>query len=314
MEPGFDALVGRIAERHHSVFAARHLDELGVNANVRKHRLATGRWIVVHDGVYRIAGLPLSWRGSLLAACWAGDPDTLASHRSAAELWQLPGRSIDVLEITCRRWRRTREQGLVVHETRAHETVGRRVLDGIPVTSPARTIFDLAGAMGTATLDLAIENALRRKLTTTPELVATLDQLGRRGRAGTTKLRKALAERRNHETLSESEAERLVMRMLSANGLPAPTPQYQIRDDDGRLVARVDLAYPDVKIAIEYDSYAHHVSRDALVRDSARRNAVVALGWLPITATANDLRNGGHQLASDVRRARALRIGVTSEE
>src|ERR1043165_1478189 len=97
VEPGFDALLGRIAERHHSVYAARHLDELGVNANVRKHRLATGRWVVVHDGVYRIAGLPLSWRGSLLAACWAGDPDTLASHRSAAELWQLPGRSIDGL-------------------------------------------------------------------------------------------------------------------------------------------------------------------------------------------------------------------------
>ncbi len=90
-------------------------------------------------------------------------------------------------------------------------------------------------------------------------------------------------------------------------------PQYEIRDADGCLVARVDLAYIDLKIAIEYDSYAHHVGNEALVRDSARRNAVVARGWLPITATANDLRNGGHRLAVDVRRARSLRTGVTSE-
>jgi very-short-patch-repair endonuclease len=175
-------------------------------------------------------------------------------------------------------------------------------------------MFDLARVVGPHTLDLAIGTALRRELTTLSELTNTLDRLARRGRAGTNKFREALQRHTVDVALTESEAEHALMRLLADHGLPQPVPQYEIRDSDGRLVARVDLAYPDLKIAIEYDSYAHHVGRDALVRDSGRRNAVVALGWLPITATANDLRNGGHRLAIDVQRARSLRTGVNSAE
>ena len=202
----------------------------------------------------------------------------------------------------------------MVHETRALSDIDGTLRHGIPVTTLARTIFDLAGFVGPRTLDLAIENALRRRLTTFGELATTLDRLARRGRVGTVNLREALQRRTTEEALTESDAERLVMRLLAEHGLPAPAPQHEIRDQWGHLVARVDFAYPDLKIAIEYDSYAHHVSKDALVRDSARRNAIVALGWLPITATANDLRNGGHRLALDLQRARALRTGVISAE
>jgi very-short-patch-repair endonuclease len=80
------------------------------------------------------------------------------------------------------------------------------------------------------------------------------------------------------------------------------------------LVARVDFAYPDLKIAIEYDSYEHHTGKAALDRDGARRNAVVAAGWLPVTATAADIRNQGRRLANDLRRARALRSGVKVDD
>ncbi len=76
----------------------------------------------------------------------------------------------------------------------------------------------------------------------------------------------------------------------------------------GNLVARVDFAYPELRIAIEYDSYEHHTGKVALVRDSARRNAVVALGWAPIAATDADLRQGGDHLAQSLRRARNRRF------
>jgi predicted transcriptional regulator of viral defense system len=310
-----DELVNQIAERHHGVFTGEDLRAVGVSAHVRKHRLAVGRWIAIHDGVYRIGGIPLTWRGRVLAACFAADEDSVASHRSAAELWQLPGRATGVVEVTCRRWRRTREPGVVVHESLMLDDVDRALVDGIPVTTATRTLFDLAGrSNGDQVLDLAIENALRRKLTTVPELVAAQERLARRGRPGSAAFRAALDRRAADDALTESEAERLIVRLLVVQGLPTPALQHEIRDHDGRLVARVDLAYPDLRIAIEYDSYTHHVSREALVRDSARRNSVVALGWLPITATAADLRNGGHRLATDVRRARALRTGVTSAE
>ena len=197
-----------------------------------------------------------------------------------------------------------------MHETAALKPIDQSFVDGIPVTTPARTIFDLARVVGARTLDLAIGTALRRDLSTSSELNATLDRLARRGRAGTVKFRAALERQNADVALTESEAEHALMQLLADHGLPHPIPQYEIRDRDGRLVARADFAYPDLKIAIEYDSYAHHMGKEALVRDGARRNAVIALGWLPITATANDLQNGGHRLAIDVQRARSLRTGV----
>jgi hypothetical protein len=158
------------------------------------------------------------------------------------------------------------------------------------------------------TLDLAIDNALRRELTTLEELGATLARLARRGRHGTQRFRNALAERDPDAALSESERERLLFGMLRRHGFPLPVPQYEIRDEAGNVIARPDLAYPDLKIAIEYESFQEHTGKVALVHDSARRNAVVALGWAPIAATAVDLRRGGSQLADALRRARNRRL------
>ena len=98
-----DRAIAEIAEAHHGVFSAAHLRDLHVSESERTHRLATGRWIAVHERVYRVAGTPTSWRSELLAACWAGGTRGVASHRSAAALHGLPGGREDPLEITCPR-------------------------------------------------------------------------------------------------------------------------------------------------------------------------------------------------------------------
>ena len=67
----------------------------------------------------------------------------------------------------------------------------------------------------------------------------------------------------------------MLLDVIRRHGLPAPVPQHVVRDEHGQFVARVDLAYPDRTIAIEYDSYQEHVGKAALVRDSRRRNALV---------------------------------------
>jgi len=310
----FDLLVSQFAEQNHGVFGAEHLLELGVPNHLRRHRLVSARWEVVYDRVYRICGTPLEWRGEVLAACWAGGLRALAARRTAAELWKLPGRSTDFVEITCPRWRRARHEGLVVHETLALDDADRSTVDGIPTTSVNRTLFDLASVVTPSVLDLAVENALRRTLTSKAELEHTLRRLGRRGRPGTQTFRRAVELHLADRALTESEAELRLLRLIEHLGFPPLVPQYEIRDDDGRLVARVDFAYPDVKIAIEYDSDAHHLGTDAHKRDSSRRNAIVGLEWIPITATADDVRNGGRRLAIDLRRALSRRTGVARVE
>jgi predicted transcriptional regulator of viral defense system len=303
-----DSAVATIAEQHHGIFATHHLRDLHLSRPERSWRLKKGRWVEVYQGVYRVAGAPISWRGTVLAACWAGGTRAVASHRSAAALWDLPGQRKDVAEVTCPRWRRTRHGALVVHETRALSERDVTTISGIPVTTAERTIFDLAAVCSKSTVDLAIDTALRRELTTVDDLSALLRRVGKRGRKGTRKLRALLADRDANHAPTESEREQMLLRVLREHGLPEPERQYSIHDDSGTFVARPDLVYRDLEIAMEYDSYQHHVGKAALVRDSRRRNALMAIGWIVLAATAEDVRYGsGAQFARDVRKARRTR-------
>ncbi|MFN8025872.1 MAG: hypothetical protein U0W40_05790 [Acidimicrobiia bacterium] len=301
-----DSLIAAIAEQHHGNFALHHLDDLGVTVQVRKHRIEQGRWVSPHEGVFRIAGTPPSWKGDLVAATWAGGERAVASHRSAAALWGLPGGRPEIREVTCPRWRRARHQGLVVHESNRVDDCDVTTVDGIRCTTVVRTIFDLCSCVGPVTIDLAIDAALRRDLTSIGALSEARDRLATKGRRGGRRFRDALASRALGPA-HESAPERLVGRALVAAGLPEPVAQHVVRFE-GQFVARVDLAYPELKIAIEYDSYEHHTGKVALVRDSARRNALAAVGWTVLSATAADVRNGCRQLARDLRRLVDLEV------
>ena len=292
MTPEATTALAGLAAANHGVFSALHLDLLGVTEHERAHRLETGLWIQVHEGAFRIAGAPPTLRGDLLAASWAGGNRAVVSHRSGAFLHDLPGKRDDVVELTCPRWRRARHEGLIVHESLALPDRDITFVDGIPVTTVERTIFDLCSIYRHRTIDMAIDNALRRELASFDSLVATLRRLGHRGVKGTALLRSLLAVRDPLRAPTESERESMLIDVLLAHGLPEPTRQYVIRDESGAFVARVDLAYPELRIAIEYDSYQEHVGKQQLVRDSRRRNAITALGWIVLVGTAEDVRLG----------------------
>jgi hypothetical protein len=194
-----------------------------------------------------------------------------------------------------------------VHETGALSDRDVTLVDGLAVTTVERTIFDLCAVCGPKTVDLAIDNALRRGLTTFDRLAATLRRVGKRGRRGTRRLRRLLAARDPLHTPTESEQEQLLRDVLRRHGFPPPVNQYEVRDEHGQFLARVDVAYPRLTIAIEYESYQEHVGTLPLVRDSRRRNALLASGWIVLAATAEDVRYGqGHALATELRRAIAL--------
>src|SRR3954470_3166880 len=106
MHKDVETALQRIAESHHGLFATHHLDQLNVSRGVRVARLEAGRWRLVHDGVFRMAGSPITWRSRLMAACWAGGTRALASHRSAGALWSLPSGRTDIIELICPRSRR----------------------------------------------------------------------------------------------------------------------------------------------------------------------------------------------------------------
>jgi hypothetical protein len=287
-----DTILAAHAAEHYGVFRGHHALMAGLSNRQIRQRIDTDRWRRLYRDVYRIAGAPATWEGDLLAATWAGGFRAVASHRSAAELHALPGRTRDFVEITCPRWRRARQDDVVVHETKVLDPIDITVVSGIAVTTPARTLFDLGAVCRVGLVELALENALRRRLVSEMELAAMVKRLSRSGRPGGPTIRELLAARDPNRRPTESEMETRLLQAMRAHGLPEPTTQHEVRHGSA-FIGRVDIAYPDAKIAIEYDSDEFHTGRGATHRDRDRRHRLVAAGWLPIDVGPADLRDGG---------------------
>jgi very-short-patch-repair endonuclease len=299
-----DRAVATRAARHHGIFTITDAIAAGFTRDKRDKRLRAGRWEIVHPGVYRIAGVPEPWRGKVLADCLGARGLAIASHRSAAELWELPGARTDMVEITCERWRRSRRPDLVVHETTSLTNDDVAAVDGIPVATVEQTLLGLAAVVSHGVVEMALDRALRLDLTSRARLDEFVKRKGARGRDGVGVLRVLLELNDPFAGLPESAMETTLKRLLRRHGLPTPVFQYVIRDD-GRFIARVDAAYPDLRIAIEFDSYEHHTGKLAIVRDNDRRNVLKQLHWETVTFTAADIRRDGGRALEALHVARA---------
>lgn len=249
-----------------------------------KDRLGAGRLEIVRRGVYRSAGTPATARNELRAALLAAGPDALASHRSAAELWGLPGVVAEEPELLVPWPQWPRLPGVRCHQSRRIPADHRLEREGVPVTSPARTLVDLAGVAPRGLLGALVDHALRRHLTTMPELEGAVALLAGRGRRGIVALRTALTERSTGYHPGDSQAERRLSDALVAGGLPRPEAQYQV--PAGATVYLLDLAYPELRLGIDYDDWHTHGSRTAFDRDRTRGNRLAAAGWTLLHVTS----------------------------
>jgi very-short-patch-repair endonuclease len=240
----------------------------------------------VRRSVYRAAGAPETWLQHLLAACLAR-PGSYASFRAAAALWLLEGFVPGELEITVAGTSRARLAGVTVHESRVGGPVHVDVRSGIPVSSMARTLCDLTAVRPTM-VERAVDEALRRKLVTLRALAAVADDLAGRGRSRCTVMRAILEHRLPGYEPGDSRPEQRLVDVLARAGLPAPTRQHAVSIGGKRY--RIDLCYPEAKIAIEYDGWDHHKGRRAFDADRARGNDLVLLGFqlLRFTSKSSD--------------------------
>jgi hypothetical protein len=290
--------IADVAELHHGHIASRHLVELEISEGQRDWLVACEFLVRARYGAYRVAGVPSSWRGDLLAAVWAGGDRAVSSHRSATALRDLTGGDQTIQEVQYPAPRRGRH-AFIAHETSELPDEDITIVDAIPTTSVERTLLDLGAVRSRPVVERAVEAALRRELTTEQQLQAVLARVGRRGRNGTAALRAVLDARDPTRALTESDPEMLLLQVLRDRGLPEPRTQYVVRHR-GRFIARVDAAYPEWSIALEYESFAFHTGKEALIRDSRRRNDLVAVDWLPISVTKPDLTTGGHRLCAQI--------------
>ena len=281
------ANAARLFAAQHGVASRRQLLAVGISARMIQWRVEQRLWRPVQRAVYRPASAPMTWHLRVMAACLA--VDGFASHRTAAALLGLDGLSPGLIEVVVARSTAPRLHAATVRRSRSLGPGDRAAVDGIPCTSVARTIVDLAAVLDEPTLEQALDSALREGKTSVDFLGRQLGRLGA-GRPGAAKLATLLDDRRTQRP-SESRREADVARLLVAAGLPRPVRQYELRDERGDIVARFDLAYPAVGIGIEFQSYRHHFGRQAWRRDQARANGATARGWLVFGVTEDHVRD-----------------------
>ena len=253
---------------------------------IRRRVETTKEWRALHPNVFVHTASPSSWEQLQFAAClWSGG---VSAVRSAGFLYDLPGCECPSIEVVTTRRRKMPRCGIVIHHTsrlpREHVTKRR----GIPVTSIERTLLDLCGYLSRRRGAIAMDDALRRGLTTLGSLDHCLYLTARRGRNGSGRLRELVHERVGLDSRPESPLETVIWELLLSSGLPLPTPQFVIRDSGGDFIARPDFVYPMQKIVIEGHSKKWHWGAQAHSEDARRHNKISRLGYRIVYVTWSD--------------------------
>lgn len=262
-------------------------------------------WVVrgllhaVYEGVYAV-GHPLLLPGAeRLAGVWACGPRALLSHRTATEEWKLiePRRGM-ALQVTVPGHGRPGPPGIYVHRTDDLYRDEISMKDGIPITSPARTVFDFASQASPSEVAAAYEQGLIDKLFNRDDMIVLA--IRHKGRRGIRKVR-SLIDRDAPPTVTVKEAHRMLLELVRSSGLPHPKTEVPI----GRY--RVDMLWPDALLVVEMDSAKWHTTPGRLEHDKLRDAELAAMGYLTIRVTWNELTQRPNEVIARIAQAYALR-------
>jgi hypothetical protein len=238
----------RLARSQHGVVTRGQLLALGLGDEAIKHRIRKGRLHRIGRGVYVVGRPELSQRGRWMAAVLSCGSKAVLSHRSAAALWGVRPDAPSNAEVSVRYASPRHRPGVCVYRrTRLREGDVTRV-DGIPVTTIALTLVDLARVVDSRALERAVNEADRLNLIDPDTLYAELARYP--GYRGVAALRGLLAERTFR--LTDSELERRFLRLLRRQGLPLPQTGAMVNG------FKVDFFWPQLGLVVETDGLRYH--------------------------------------------------------
>jgi very-short-patch-repair endonuclease/predicted transcriptional regulator of viral defense system len=284
-----DARLARRAAGQHGVLTRAQLFEAGLNKQAVDYRHAIGRLQVVHRGVYAVGHTPPSPYARAMAAVLACGDGAVLSHRSAAALWGFVSSWRVPTDVTVRTDRR--HPGVRVHRSR---TLGREETTmhfGIPVTTPARTILDLADVFDDAALARAVNEARLLRRLDLEDLARLLERSS--GRA-TTRLR-PFVERVGAPTRSVFED--AFLHFVERHALPRPEVNQTAAGHE------VDMLWREQRLIVELDGLAYHAGDEAFEVDRERDATLVAAGYSVLRLTWRRLT---HHPAREAARLRSL--------
>ena len=289
-----DATVRRIAAAQHGVATRRQLLDAGIAAHRIEYRVASGRLRQLHRGVYSANVLPTRFEREMAAVLAAGS-GAVVSYRTAAVVWDmLPATPDAPIDVTVSRGHPAPGAGIRVHRVSRLAPQEITSVSGVPITTPARTILDLASCVAGGHLERVVARAERDGRVALGELGALLQS--HRSRPGYRELRKLIA--RGSPALTRSEAESAFLELVRSARLPIPQTNVMIRGYE------VDFVWRAERLVVEVDGYTYHGGRSAFERDRQRDAVLAADGMRVMRVTWKQLSREREALL--VRLAQAL--------
>ncbi|MGH2836802.1 MAG: type IV toxin-antitoxin system AbiEi family antitoxin domain-containing protein [Thermoleophilaceae bacterium] len=263
--------IAELAERQHGKVSRRQLLRLGLGERAIEYRLAKGLLRPDYRGVYALGHRPHSRESRWMAAVLYAGEGAVLSHWSAASHWRLRPGTGPRSHVTVGRRKRSRPD-ITIHygQLQADEVTEEQ---GIPVTTPARTLLDLAPLLPSPVLARMVEAAPSRGAS----VAVLLDRYP--SRAGVPRLRSALA---TPTPTTRSDLEATILEAMGNAGLPRPEVNAFV---DGY---EVDFVWREHGVIAELDTYATHGSRAALERDRERDRKLALAEWRVVRMTGED--------------------------
>ncbi len=292
-----DDSVAELAAEQQYLLTRSQIIGAGYSGALIQKRVSEGRWLRRQSGVYQVDFRPQGWVERVTTAVLAAGPGSLVSHRAAMKLWNLDGVSKVPIELTVPFGHLPVPDGVMVHRTRRVRDADE--VDGIPTTSPARTLLDCAAVLPTPVLVKALDSAIRRNLTDLDEVAGFVAARGGRGVSGTRKLRGVIDDYAS-DTSTGSPAESIALFHLRRGLIPEPVLQQEFITRNGPR--RPDFYWPLVRKAVEVDGLDAHSSAAALDDDLERQNDLLDLGIELRRFSARQVRRNPEGFVADVRR------------
>jgi Protein of unknown function (DUF559)/Transcriptional regulator, AbiEi antitoxin len=288
-----DQRIALIAERQGGVIAYQQLRACGLSASGVHRRMRTGRLHPLFRGVYAVGHRVVGVVGRRWAAVLACGDGAVVSHRAAGSAWDIVRSASPVIDVTVGRGGRARRAGLRIHTTTGLRADEVTTVDGLPITTPARTLLDLA-ASRVRNLDTILDRAEQQRLIDFADLHALVERNPRR--PGTRSLKAQLARYRGPIDV-RSELERLVYELCDAHGLPLPHVNCVV---EGRIR---DFYWPRRRLVVEADSFAWHRSPAALNADRERDVELTLAGYRVLRFTYEQVTKRPEYVVASIRAA-----------
>jgi hypothetical protein len=285
-----------LARRQHGIVGRKQLFGLGVTKEEIDGRVRLGALHLIHRGVYAVGHTATTMRGRWMAAVLASGDGAVLSHASAAALWGIWGSGTGVTHVTLPR--KTRSNAIICRHFGVLPEDEIALVAGIPVTSAARAVLDLAAEKGEASAEAALREMEYLRVYGDVSLPALLARYPRH--RGAAPAREALERVRDDPGgRIRSPLEEVFLPFLDGHGIPRPRLNAWLTVGEHRY--QVDCLWPEARLIGELDGFKSHGTKRAFGKDRKRDRRLGAAGYHVVRITEDQLLDEPSEVAADLR-------------